>query len=84
MARSAATKVVPDLTGALRRATTLKERVPIRAGRKVVAAVVPVEDLRRLEELEDRDDIAEVERRLQDPRNAKPIPLARVKARLGL
>ena len=84
MARSATARVTPDLPSALVRATTRKERVAIRSGRKVVAAVVPVEDLRRLEALEDGDDVAEVERRLRDPRNAKPVPLERVKSRLGL
>ncbi|MBK7974372.1 MAG: hypothetical protein IPK07_14185 [Deltaproteobacteria bacterium] len=56
---------------------------PRRTGRNVVAGV-PVEDPRRLDEREDREDVTEVDRRLRDPRNAKPIPLARVKARLGL
>lgn len=55
-----------------------------RTRRPVVADVVHVEDPRHLEEHEDREDVAEVERRLRDPRNAKPIPLAFVKARLGL
>jgi hypothetical protein len=43
------------------RASTQKERVPIRCGRKVVAAVVPVQDLRLIEELEDRLDVEEAE-----------------------
>lgn len=82
MTRTTAAKVTPDLPDAVVRASTQKERVPIRSGRKVVAAVVPVEDLRLLEELEDRFDVEEAERRRQSPQ--KPIPYETVRRRLGL
>jgi len=40
---------------------------------KAVAALIPLEDLALLEELEDRADVQEAERRLADP-NDKAIP----------
>jgi hypothetical protein len=45
----------------------------LRRGRKPVAAVVSIEDLKRLQELEDLDDARESAKRLADPRE-KRIP----------
>lgn len=47
------------------------------------AAVVPIEDLRRLEALEDAEDAAELARRLADPSEA-PAPYEDARRRLGL
>ncbi len=60
----------------------------VRAGERVElpdegAAVVPIEDLRLLEELEDAEDAAEVARRLADP-NEVPVPYDEARLRLGL
>jgi prevent-host-death family protein len=60
------------------------DRVVILRRGKPVAAVVPVEDLRLLELLEDRLDIEAARRALADPRNRARIPWARVKAALKL
>jgi PHD/YefM family antitoxin component YafN of YafNO toxin-antitoxin module len=59
------------------------ERFVIRRGRKTVAAVVSPEDVRALEELEDRLDAELVRRRLADPRQ-KPIPYEKVRKELRL
>ena len=59
------------------------ERVIFRRGDRIVGALISAEDLARLEELEDRSDVEESERRLTDPRQAS-IPLAEVRRRLGL
>lgn len=58
------------------------DRVVIQRRGKPVAAVVPVEDLRLLEFLEDRLEIEAARRALADPRNRPRIPWARVKAAL--
>ncbi len=58
------------------------DRVIIQRRGKPVAAVVPVEDLRLLELLEDHLDIEAARRALADPRNRVRIPWARVKAAL--
>ena len=55
------------------------ERVLLERNGKPVAALVSVEDLRLLEELEDRLDAEEIERVLSDP-NEEWIPWERVKA----
>lgn len=47
------------------------------------AAVVPIEDLRLLEALEDAEDAAEIARRLADPSEA-PAPYEDARRRLGL
>jgi prevent-host-death family protein len=56
------------------------ERVVLRRGRKPVAAVVPIQDLDFLEKLEDRIDVEEARRRLNEP----TIPWEQVKRELGL
>jgi len=47
------------------------------------AAIVPLEDLRLLEELEDRDDVETIRHRLEDP-SEKPVPYDEARVRLGL
>lgn len=47
------------------------------------AAVVPIEDLRLLEAIEDAEDAAEVARRLADPKDL-PVPYEDVRRLLGL
>jgi prevent-host-death family protein len=59
------------------------ERVVLRRGRKPVAVVVPIEDLKRLQEMEDLDDARESARRLADPRE-KRIPYKVIRRRAGL
>lgn len=59
------------------------QRIVLRKGRKAVAAVVSIEDLRLLEELEDRLDLAEAERRLADPKEV-PLSYEAVRKELGL
>jgi PHD/YefM family antitoxin component YafN of YafNO toxin-antitoxin module len=83
MPRATAKKSDEALTDTLERVTQRKERVVVRQGRKNVAALVPMEDLALLEELEDLLDAREAARRLADPRE-KPIPYEQVRKELGL
>jgi prevent-host-death family protein len=69
------------LTDPVRRAAEAKERVVVRRRGRAVAAVVPIEDLRFLERLEDRIDLAEARRALADPRR---VPYERLRKKLGL
>jgi len=58
-----------------------KERVVLTRRGKGVVAVVPIEDLKLLEAIEDLED---VEKALVDPKNKKAIPWDKVKKDLGL
>lgn len=60
------------------------ERVVIERRGKPVAAVIPVEDLRLLELLEDHLDIGAARKALADPKNRVRVPWEKVKADLGL
>jgi prevent-host-death family protein len=56
------------------------ERIIVHRSRKPVAAVVPIEDLELLEQIEDRADLEEVRKRLKEP----TIPWSKIKKDLGL
>jgi prevent-host-death family protein len=60
------------------------ERVRLTRHGKEVAAVVPIEDVDFLEDLEDEIDVQLVQEALADPENAVPIPLEDVLRDLGL
>lgn len=64
----------------LNRAAYGGERVIVHRGKKPVAAVVPMEDLEMLEQIEDRVDLEEVRKRLKEPN----IPWSKIKKELGL
>jgi PHD/YefM family antitoxin component YafN of YafNO toxin-antitoxin module len=83
MARSATQKRLETFSHSLTRVVTKRERVVVRRRGKAVAALVPLEDLALLEELEDRADVQEAKRRLADP-NGKAIPYEQVRQELGL
>ena len=57
MGRAAASKVRQDFSDTLNRVAYRRERVILHRRGKDVAAVVPIEDLRLLEALEDRMDL---------------------------
>ena len=59
-------------------------RVLIERRGKDVAALIPVEDLRLLEMLEDAIDIKAARKALANPKNKVRVPLEKVKKRLGL
>lgn len=62
------------------RASSNGERIIVRRGRRAVAAVVPVKDLKILEAIEDKMDIDEALARLNEP----TVPWSKVKKQLGL
>ncbi len=83
MSRAATKKTVKGLGSTLERVRQ-GERVVLRHGRKVVGAVVPIEDLKRLQQLEDQEDLRDVRAALKEARRKGTIPWERVKAELGL
>jgi prevent-host-death family protein len=62
------------------RAAYAGERVIVHRRKKPVAAVVPLDDLALLEELEDRMDLEEARKRLKEP----TVPWSKIKKDLGL
>lgn len=68
------------------RASYAKERVALTRYGRTLAAVVPAEDLAWLEAMEDRMDAEDASKALADMKaeRKRPIPLAKVKKRLGL
>jgi hypothetical protein len=81
------TEAPEEFVTQLQRVTTKKQRLIVRRRGRAVAAVVPMSDLRLLEQmweqLEDRSDIAYAEAMLVDP-SQTPRPLEEIRARLGL
>ncbi|MBI4860608.1 MAG: type II toxin-antitoxin system Phd/YefM family antitoxin [Candidatus Riflebacteria bacterium] len=74
-----------DFSTLVNRAAFGKERVVLTRRGKTLAAIVPVEDLERLEELEDQLDVEKARRRIADAkaRGEEPIPWDEAKKRLG-
>jgi prevent-host-death family protein len=60
------------------------DRVLINRRGKAAVALIPIEDLRLLEMLEDHLDIDAARKALANPKNRVRVPLEQVKKRLGL
>ncbi|HWC91177.1 MAG TPA: type II toxin-antitoxin system Phd/YefM family antitoxin [Pirellulales bacterium] len=71
-----------NLADILNRAAYGGERVILERRGKPVAALVSIEDLELLEQFENQTDLAAV--RKARKQGGKPVPLAKVKARLGM
>ena len=68
------------------RASYAKERVALTRYGRTLAAIVPAEDLEWLEAMEDRIDSEDAEKALAEikAKGERPIPLAKLKKKLGL
>jgi len=77
IASSAARNEFADI---INRAAYAGERVIVHRRKKPVAAVVPLSDLELLEQLEDRIDLEDARKRL----NESTVPWAKIKKDLGL
>jgi prevent-host-death family protein len=86
MTRLAAGKVRQEFAEIVNRVAYGRERVVVRRRGKDLAAMIPVEDLMLLEELEDQLDLEEAEKVLANAkaRHEKPIPWDKAKKKLGL
>ncbi len=79
------TSVARDsLSDTLNRVSYSKERIVIRRHGKDVAALVPMEDLMLLDEIEDRMDLEEARAALAEAEEKGTIPWEKVKEDLGL
>ncbi len=83
MGRAAAKRAGKRLESTMERVRQ-GERVVLRRGRRVVAAVVPIEDLKRLQQLEDEEDLRDARAALKEAKRKGTIPWGKVKAELGL
>lgn len=70
-----------NLADAINRVAYGGERVIVRRHNKAVAALVSMDDLRLLEELEDRADLKAAQRARKEKGG---VPLERVKSRMGI
>jgi prevent-host-death family protein len=77
-------KAREQLSTVINRAAFGKERVVLTRRGKEVAAVVPIEDVKLLEELEDRIDLEEARAALVEAKSKGTIPWKKIKADLGL
>lgn len=78
------TEARDDFADVMNRVAYGRERVLVERRGKSLAAIVPAEDLKVLEAIEDEIDIAEARAALADPENATRVQWSAVKARLGL
>ena len=84
MVKIEATKARSEFSELLSTVKYGSTRVLIERRGKDLAALVPVEDLRLLELLEDELDLEAARKALSDQKNKVRLPLAAVKKRLGL
>lgn len=73
-----------QLADLLNRAAYGKERIILTRRGKPVVAVVPIEDLQLLQDLEDQLDLEEARAALAEAREKGTIPWEQVKQQLGL
>lgn len=81
MPRMSASKARDEFSDALNRVAYKGERIVLRRRGKDVAALVPVEDLELLEEIEDRIDVEKAKNALKEKGG---IPWKQLKKELGL
>jgi prevent-host-death family protein len=86
MTQMATTKARADFAEVVNRAAHKGERILLSRNGKSIAAIVPVEDVKLLEELEEKADMAALRAALAETRRRreKPIPWAQARKMLGL
>ena len=83
MNRQSASEVRKDFAETIDRVRHRGERIILHRRGKDVAAIVPLEDLALIEAVEDRLDLEEAKRRLNDP-NDKTFPYEEIRRELEL
>lgn len=84
MARIITVEARDHFADLINRTAYTKERVVLTRRGDDVVAMVPIEDLQLLEDLENRIDLEEARAALAEVEESGTIPLADIKARLGL
>ena len=82
MTRLTASQLREDLATAINKVAFGGERIVLQRNNKDVAALVSVEDLNLLRELDDRADLAEIRKALKEP--GANIPWKDIKKELGI
>ncbi len=82
MTRLTASQLREDMATAINKVAFGGERIVLQRNNKDVAALVPMEDLTLLRELEDRVDLAEIKKALNEP--GSNIPWDDIKKELGI
>jgi prevent-host-death family protein len=82
MTRLTASQLREDMATAINKVAFGGERIVLQRNNKDVAALVSVEDLNLLRELEDRMDLAEIKKALKEP--GANIPWKEIKKELGI
>jgi prevent-host-death family protein len=86
MTKLAASQARDTFSDTLNRVAYRGERIVLRRRGKDVAAIVPIEDLKLIQKVEDEIDLREARKALADMKRKglKPVPYGRVRQRLGL
>jgi PHD/YefM family antitoxin component YafN of YafNO toxin-antitoxin module len=82
MTRLTASQLREDMATAINKVAFGGERIVLQRNNKDVAALVSVEDLNLIRELEDRADLAEIRKALKEP--GSNIPWKDIKKDLGI
>ena len=84
MTKVSTAKAREQFSEVVNRAAYGKERVILTRRKKELAAVVPIEDVKLLEDLEDRLDLEDARAALAESKKKGTIPWEKIKADLGL
>ncbi|HEX5856049.1 MAG TPA: prevent-host-death family protein [Thermoanaerobaculia bacterium] len=84
MSRVTARKPPAPVSGSALDRARHGERVVLRQGKRAVAAVVPIADLRLLQKLENEEDLRDIRAARIEMKRKGTIPWEKVKAELGL
>lgn len=84
MSNLSAAKVRSEFAEVINRVAFGKERVGINRRGKVVAVMVPIEDLEIIEALENKIDLHEARAALKEAKTKGTTPLSKLKTELGL
>jgi prevent-host-death family protein len=86
MTKVSTVKAREQFSEVVNRAAYGKERVILTRRKKDLAAVVPIEDVKLLEALEDQIDVEAAKKSLADMKRKKqrPIPYEKIRKQLGL
>ncbi len=86
MTKLAASQARDAFADTLNRVAYRGERIVLRRRGKDLAAIIPIEDLKLIEQREDEIDVREAKKALAEMRRKgeKPIPYETVRKRLGL
>jgi PHD/YefM family antitoxin component YafN of YafNO toxin-antitoxin module len=82
MTRLTASQLREDMSTAINKVAFGGERIVLQRNNKDVAALVPMEDLTLLRELEDRADLEEIKKALKE--SGSNIPWEDIKKELGI